>query len=158
VSVFTTEHRAALEQASPAELAPILSTPGLSLSVIISAYESDQFCTSVLTVLKNGPDSHHFNDRYIRDRKGLIHRVDASAGKTRVLLPKAILPALLHRFHDSKLAGHPGVNPTFTNIRKHFVFSGSLFREVRNHIKVPRGHGLHRSLAHEPRPATEPEG
>ena len=134
VSVFTTEHRTALERASPAELAPILSTPGLSPSAIISAYENDPFCSSVLTVLKDGPDSHHFNDRYIRDRKGLIHRVEASAGETRVLLPKAILPALLQRFHDSKLAGHPGVNPTFTNIRKHFVFSGSLFREVRNHI------------------------
>jgi hypothetical protein len=126
---------AAMQSSTSAELKPLLSQPGLELKSILSAYQTDKFCRSVLGVLESGPASHHFNDRYIRGRDGLIHRIEASAGEARVLLPKSILPALMTRFHDSKLAGHPGVNPTFANIRKHFVFSGSLFREVRDHIK-----------------------
>jgi hypothetical protein len=79
-------------------------------------------------------------DFAIDEHRTLVRVIQPTNGRTKlepvqqVAVPKIMIAALLHEFHDSPLAGHHGVAKTYEKIRERYYWS-RMYTDITNYVK-----------------------
>ena len=101
---------------------------GKYVVAIKNAYREDSFYKNV-----NEETVSHYPNYRVED--GLIYVI--LAGVARLCIPaksNEIIRAILHNFHASDVAGHPGIRKCYERIRKHFYWN-CMFAQIESYIR-----------------------
>ena len=131
-----------------------------TLDEIRPLQRDDPFCASIIYYLNSGdasalpkltmsPDSFVLKDDVLFKSSKIVSEDESLHPVSQLVIPKAIVPTILHHVHDSVLAGHPGKDRSFRQAQRTY-FWPSMRKDIMRHCLLCVECARHRpSLHHE---------
>jgi transposase InsO family protein len=93
-------------------------------------YRNDKLFQSVMNTIHGGGESERF-----RIENGLLYYQMDEYSAWRLCIPKGKLrDEIIHDNHDAPIAGHPGIDKTYSNIARAYYWEG-MGRDIKRHVQ-----------------------